>query len=139
MHNKSGSAFYGEPAYGPNDELLMEGLFGSKKPPKKVVLPPNAPESQAMGMLVGLCFAIVIVTLITGARLLVRIFRKGQKFGLDDWVIIPGAVGYPCFEPLYHLQHIVFRGEVESFMSVNADQIISQSGKDGCKKVDNRS
>ena len=94
MHNKSGSAYFGEPPYGPHDEILMEGLFGSTKVPKKVVLPPGAPESQAQGMVVGLCFAIIIVIFITGARLLVRMFRKGQKFGLDDWVIIPGAVSH---------------------------------------------
>ncbi len=34
----------------------------------------------------------VLVILITGARLGLRYFRRDLKFGYDDWVIVPAAL-----------------------------------------------
>lgn len=69
----------------------MIGLLGSTKPPRKV--PITDPGYRGTGLFVGLVFAIVITFFVTLGRLLTRAYRKGQKFGADDWVIIPGAVG----------------------------------------------
>ena len=92
------SALFGSPPLNANDEDIIKGLFGTSKPPKPVSLPPGAPVSQAKGLLIGLCFAIIFVIFITGARLMTRALRKAQVFGWDDWVIIPGAVCSNMFE-----------------------------------------
>ncbi|KAG8527141.1 uncharacterized protein KY384_008570 [Bacidia gigantensis] len=89
--SSDGSAYFGEPPLSSGDVTIMKGLFGSTKPPKRVPVPPGEPKTAAPGLVVGLSFAIVIVVFITGARLLTRIFRKGQVFGWDDWIVIPGV------------------------------------------------
>jgi hypothetical protein len=38
-----------------------------------------------------------LITLITGARLSLRLFRKDLKFGLDDWAIIVALIGVSYF------------------------------------------
>lgn len=91
MPDTANSAYYGTPPRNAKDAIIAKGLFGNKTP-RPLVLPPGQPKSAAPGQIIGLSFAIVLVVLVTGARLFNRIFRKGQKFGLDDAVIIPGVV-----------------------------------------------
>ena len=86
------SAFFGQEPLDEHDRHLMAGLFGPKGVPKPLVLPPGEPVSQARGMVIGLIFAIIIITAVTGARLMTRVMRKGQVFGWDDWVVIPAYV-----------------------------------------------
>lgn len=38
-----------------------------------------------------------LITLITGARLSLRLFRKDLKFGFDDWAIIVALIGVSNF------------------------------------------
>jgi len=38
-----------------------------------------------------------LITLITGARLSLRLFRKDLKFGFDDWAIIVALIGVSTF------------------------------------------
>lgn len=94
-----GSAYYGHEPLNDHDRHLMQGLFGPKVP-KPLVLPPGEPVSQSRGMVIGLIFAIIIITTVTGARLLTRILRKGQVFGWDDWIIIPAYVSRILPAPL---------------------------------------
>ena len=84
------SALWGEPPLTQHDKNIMIGLFGSTKPPKKV--PITEPGDRGPGIIIGLSFAIGIIFIVTVARLMTRIFRKGQVFGADDWMIIPAIV-----------------------------------------------
>jgi len=48
-------------------------------------------ETRSSSLSVGEGFSITLILLFTTARLWTRLFRT-RKFGLDDWMIIPGAV-----------------------------------------------
>ena len=95
--SSSGSALWGDPPANANDRSILIGLEGSQsgkfKVPPKLPLAPGAPESHATGFIIGTAFAIALIVLITGARLATRALFRGQKFGLDDVVIIPASVG----------------------------------------------
>ena len=89
---KDGSAFWGEYPASQHDSDIMVGLLGGTKPPKRV--PITDYSDHRAGLLGGVIFAMVVIALVTIGRLLTRAFRKGQKFGADDWVIIPAMVSH---------------------------------------------
>ena len=93
----SGSAFWGDLPANQYDRNILAGVNGIPADskivlPPKLDLPPGSPTSQATQTIIGTSFAIALVIFITGGRLAARIFLRGQKFGPDDIVIIPGAV-----------------------------------------------
>jgi hypothetical protein len=100
----TGSAIYGHPPNNQRDVLIVQGLFRfyglpkrldpARGMPGKIPEPPNYRfETRGPGMIVGFSVAILLSFLITGTRLLLRGVRKDLRWGLDDWVIIPAAVG----------------------------------------------
>lgn len=100
-----GSTHFGEPPSNQNDYWIIKGLErllhipdGMLDPslgfPSQLQPPPNYKyETRGPGIVAGVSVAIVLVTLITGTRLGLRAFRKDLKWGLDDWLIIPAALG----------------------------------------------
>ena len=92
----SGSAFWGNPPANDYDKSILIGISGSKtgkyKIPPKLPLAPGSPVSQSVPPVVGMSFALALVVVITGGRLAARTFYRGQKFGLDDIMIIPAVV-----------------------------------------------
>lgn len=106
------SAYFGHEPVDEHDRHLMAGLFGPKGIPKPLVLAPGEPVSQARGMVIGLIFAIIIITVVTGARLMTRVMRKGQVFGLDDWVVIPAYVSRTVIATFSKLFPALARGEI---------------------------
>lgn len=101
----TGSAIFGQPPSNSDDYWTIKGLMRLYQIPEGVINPANgfpaqlhAPpdyrfETQGPVMLAGICVALVVVLLITGTRLGLRAGRKDLRWGLDDWVIIPAAVG----------------------------------------------
>jgi hypothetical protein len=100
----TGSAIYGHPPNNRRDYLIVQGLFRlyglpsrldpARGMPGKIPAPPNYRfETRGPGFIAGLSVAIVLSFLVTGARLLLRAVRKDLRWGLDDWAIIPAAVG----------------------------------------------
>lgn len=96
----SESALVGQPPRTPNDRLIYRALLvispSSINPNRNFPFgPPPPPDAshdrREGGMIVGSAIAIAYVTLITASRLIVR--KRNHNFGLDDWVIIPAAVG----------------------------------------------
>lgn len=49
-------------------------------------------ETRGPGLIAGLSICIIVMAGITGLRLYLRLFTPRLKAGLDDWLIIPGAV-----------------------------------------------
>ena len=96
--SSSGSALWGDPPANANDKAILIGMTGAKsgkyKIPPKIPLAPGSPESQASQAIVGLSIAIALVVLITGGRLAARALYRGQRFGVDDIVIVPAAVSH---------------------------------------------
>lgn len=98
------SALYGQPPNNEKDYKIIHGLlrfYGfpeSTDPglgfPTHQHAPPNYHfETRESGVIAGLVVAILLSFIITSARLLLRWGRKDLRWGLDDWVIIPAAVG----------------------------------------------
>lgn len=98
------SALWGEPPNSERDYQIIRGLFFFYKIPLStdpglgfpthLHAPPDYHfETRGPGVIAGLVVAIVLSFLITGTRLLLRSCRKDLRWGLDDWVIIPAAVG----------------------------------------------
>ena len=98
------SAFVGQPANTEKDFLITKGLFraynipdGALDPVKGFPLPFTRPannhyQSRGPGLAIGVSFAILLVVLITGIRLMLRLSRRELRWGPDDWVIIPAVV-----------------------------------------------
>jgi hypothetical protein len=55
-------------------------------------------ETRRPGIIVGLSICIVFMAVVTGLRLYLRFFTPRLKAGLDDMLIIPGAVSGFLFE-----------------------------------------
>lgn len=99
------SALIGQPPNNQDDYWIIKGLERLVKIPDGIVdpsqgfpmqlqPPPNYKyETRGPGMVAGVSVAIVFVILITSTRLGLRAFRKDLKWGLDDWLIIPAAIG----------------------------------------------
>lgn len=104
----TGSALWGQPPNSERDYQIVRGLLfsygfpSSTDPALGVPTKQHAPphyrfESRGPGVIGGLVVAILLSFLITGTRLLLRGCCKDLRWGLDDWVIIPAAVGQWVF------------------------------------------
>lgn len=101
----TGSAIIGQPPNNQDDYWIIKGIGRIFQIPDGVIdpnqgfptqlhRPPNYKfETRGPGIAAGASVAIVLITLITGTRLSLRAFRKELRWGLDDWMIIPAAVG----------------------------------------------
>lgn len=100
----SGTALLGHPPATEEDVNIIRGFFTVTGMPATqagpamsiipVLTPPNAPhDTRAGSLLAAMGIVIPLVFTITGARLSLRCFRRGLRWGLDDWVIILGAIG----------------------------------------------
>jgi hypothetical protein len=57
------------------------------------LLDPNyVPPYRSHGSLVAACASMAVAFIVVVARLLTRLFRGKNRFGLDDWLILPGFV-----------------------------------------------
>lgn len=97
------SAKVGKPPLTEDDYHIARGILlsigfydvdahkGAKLPPAR---PPGHYEYQSRGpnMVVASIISIVIMLTVTGLRLALRLKHRSLKFGLDDWMIIPGVV-----------------------------------------------
>ena len=107
----TGSAVIGQPPNNQDDFYIVRGLMrvmglpdGVLDPAKGLQIPMKRPASdqypisypnKGPGVIAALSVAIALVTLITGARLQLRFFRKDLHWGWEDIVIIPAAVRVP--------------------------------------------
>ena len=101
----TGSALLGHPANTPEDTAIIRGFFQlSTSMPASQALSPSATipvktppgarhDSRQAGLIASMAVLMSLVTVITGTRLSLRLFRKDLKWGLDDWAIILGLVG----------------------------------------------
>ncbi|KAI9815931.1 MAG: hypothetical protein M1827_001923 [Pycnora praestabilis] len=97
------SALVGQPPLNSDDyyivrALLREAGLFNLDPKNGAMLPPARPpnyhyHTRGPGIIAGMSLVIAFVVLITGARLMLRSFRRELKWGWDDWVIIPSAMG----------------------------------------------
>ncbi len=101
----TGSALYGHPPATEDDLLIVIGILrligldgkydAAKGLPLKAKKPPNYVFESWGGKAIASAIAVIIlITLITGARLALRARRRDLRWGPDDWVIIPAAVSY---------------------------------------------
>ena len=98
------SALIGTPPTSYGDRLVYEVLAelypGVLKKATAAQARNANPRSRSIGMVVGASFAVLLVLMITSARLCVRFYRS-RSFGADDIFIIPAAVGciaYLCLD-----------------------------------------
>ncbi|MCJ1465364.1 hypothetical protein MMC07_003982 [Pseudocyphellaria aurata] len=99
------SAPFGSPPATDDDLWIVKGLIRLFRiPPGKldpaegfhlgVHPPPNYKfQSRGPGLIVSAVIVIVLITLITGGRLALRWRRRDLRWGPDDWMIIPAAMG----------------------------------------------
>lgn len=102
------SAPFGSPPATDDDLWIVKGLIrlfqippGKLDPAKGFHLgvhpPPNYKfQNRGPGLIVSTVIVIVLITLITGGRLVLRWKRRDLRWGPDDWMIIPAAVSTPC-------------------------------------------
>ena len=103
------SAVIGQPPNTNNDYYIVKALlrkFHLERDPAKGVSfgppPPNLNhDSRGPQILAGSIVFLILSTLVTGSRLLIRGLYNQVKWGLDDWFIIPALVCY-FFGPFQH-------------------------------------
>ena len=95
---------FGQPPATQNDSFIIRGFARSAGIPdaafdpshgfpSPVQRPPNAHyESRGPSIIASTSVAMVLVILITGARLWLRCFRRDLKVGYDDWAIVPAML-----------------------------------------------
>lgn len=97
----SNSALLGHPPISDTDKLIRRGLVivapSQLNPNKSMPFGPPRPnnyefETHAPSLRSGQGIAIFFVILFTSLRIYTRLFRA-KHFGIDDWMIVPGAVG----------------------------------------------
>ena len=103
----AGSALLGTPPNTEEDVLIIKGFWRAQGVPyspdgmSSIIpsgAPPNPPhDSGAAYSTVWPIVIIVLTTIITGARLLLRIFLRDLRWGPDDWAILVGALGVVAF------------------------------------------
>ncbi|KAH6658755.1 hypothetical protein BKA67DRAFT_558975 [Truncatella angustata] len=95
------SALLGYPPISDTDALIRRGLLiispsqinPNKSEPFGATRPVNYEfETGGPSLIIGEAIAIFFIILFTSARLYMRLFKK-KSFGLDDWMILPGAIG----------------------------------------------
>ena len=103
-----GSAIVGQPPNNQDDSDVISGLLRIMGIPDKVLdpayglpLPLKRPNNdhfpidfhdQGPRIIAAMCTAITLVSLVTGARLGLRFFRKDLHWGWEDFIILPAAV-----------------------------------------------
>lgn len=96
------SAFVGDPPNTQDDYWIIRGMFrllhmdaadeadGYTLAP--VITSSQREEEQVTSILAGMILSVVLMTAATCARLGLRFFRTGLRWGWDDWMLIPAAV-----------------------------------------------
>lgn len=102
------SALVGQPPLTESDYLIVKGnLLAMGKvgvdPSKGLTIPPFRPppdqyhfETRGPAIIAVSSIVIVLMLLVTVARLLVRRLKKDVRFGLDDWLMVPALVCFCC-------------------------------------------
>ena len=86
------SALLTEPPRTYDDELIYRAISYLIPGWTWSSLPSDATyDDFSTTLIIGSSFALALITLITGIRLWARASR--HNFGIDDWVIVPGALG----------------------------------------------
>ena len=107
----NGSALLGHPPNNEHDALIIKGYWKiaaadqhGNLPPTintsiiPIMTPPNAPHDSHQSSAIASPIVVIILTIIiTGTRLLLRIFRRELRWGSDDWAILVGALGVVTF------------------------------------------
>ena len=92
----SGSVLLGEEPIRQDDKLIEKALNQLSPAVLKLLQAARAQkapyQTKAPSIMIGTSFALVLVLIITTARLWVRGSRS-RAFGADDYAIIPGALG----------------------------------------------
>ncbi|KAI4189306.1 MAG: hypothetical protein LQ348_003815 [Seirophora lacunosa] len=98
------SAFIGQPPLAEDDRWIVKGALMAAglvtaDPSEGLKLPPARPspdqyrfETRGPAIIAVSSVVIVIMFLVTVARLLARKFRKELKFRLDDWLMVPALI-----------------------------------------------
>ncbi|KAL1651895.1 hypothetical protein SLS58_000018 [Diplodia intermedia] len=108
----SGSALIGSPPATENDFWIVKGMLravhldGKLDAEKGYSLLPKRPddyqyEEKRAAIIAGMSVCIFVMVSVTVARLAVRLFRTGVRWGADDWMLIPGAImaiAYPAIQ-----------------------------------------
>lgn len=109
MSNSSAlsSALIGSPPETQDDYWIVKGMLravhmGNVDADKGYNFLPKRPagyqyEDKRAGIIIGMSVCIFVMVVVTSARLGLRLFRTGLRWGADDWMLIPGAV---CQLPL---------------------------------------
>lgn len=99
----SGSALIGSPPTSNIDYWIVKGMLravhmdGKFDADKGYNLLPKRPEGyqyeeKRTSIIAGMSVCIFVMATVTVARLALRLFRTGLRWGADDWMLIPGAV-----------------------------------------------
>lgn len=82
-------------SYGLKTDPILGSPVSPKRPDGYVF------ETHGPGIIASMSVAIVVMTLITGLRLGIRIFRRGLRVGMDDVFIVPGYVSGRSVDDFY--------------------------------------
>ncbi|KAK0609383.1 hypothetical protein DIS24_g12324 [Lasiodiplodia hormozganensis] len=108
----SGSALIGSPPASNIDYWIVKGMLravhmdGKFDADKGYNLLPKRPEGyqyeeKRTSIIAGMSVCIFVMATVTVARLALRLFRTGLRWGADDWMLIPGAImaiAYPAIQ-----------------------------------------
>ena len=88
------------------DYWIVKGIFRrlnvkNVDPAKGVSIVPSRPfndryEGRGPGIIAANSLCIILIILITGARLLTRALHRGLRWGWDDWMILVASVSLNC-------------------------------------------
>ncbi|GME62570.1 hypothetical protein GTA08_BOTSDO13540 [Neofusicoccum parvum] len=113
MSNSSAlsSALIGSPPETQDDYWIVKGMLravhmGNVDADKGYNFLPKRPagyqyEDKRAGIIIGMSVCIFVMVVVTSARLGLRLFRTGLRWGADDWMLIPGAlmaITYPALQ-----------------------------------------
>ena len=129
------SAIVGQPPLTADDTLIVHGWqvlmgMGQKDPSLGLTVaarppPPGQPHtSNTKDIAVGCAISMVLMTLFTGTRLLIRGTNKTLVWGMDDWTILFGTVGLPSspYDPISSLSPGSLRHPYQSQISAEIVQ-----------------
>ncbi|KAF4310885.1 hypothetical protein GTA08_BOTSDO13540 [Botryosphaeria dothidea] len=112
LSNAGRSALIGSPPATQDDYWIVKGMLNAVHMANKIdadngyTFLPKRPagyeyEDKQTGIIIGMSICIFVMFFVTGARLGLRLFRTGLRWGADDWVLIPGAImaiTYPALQ-----------------------------------------